>query len=102
MKDNITTGFSTGMIMDAINNQNIAQSDEEKKRINDTVMDNTIANVNPVNSIKHIRKQRTQIRTDNRVGRNDLCPCGSGKKFKKCCMGKGKYDATYKEVTTRR
>ncbi|WP_445082253.1 SEC-C metal-binding domain-containing protein [Candidatus Protochlamydia sp. R18] len=20
-----------------------------------------------------------------RVGRNDLCPCGSGKKFKKCC-----------------
>ena len=22
------------------------------------------------------------------VGRNDLCPCGSGKKFKKCCYGK--------------
>jgi len=22
------------------------------------------------------------------VGRNDLCPCGSGKKFKKCCMGR--------------
>lgn len=21
-----------------------------------------------------------------RVGRNDLCPCGSGKKYKKCCM----------------
>lgn len=21
-----------------------------------------------------------------RVGGNDLCPCGSGKKFKKCCM----------------
>jgi hypothetical protein len=21
------------------------------------------------------------------VGRNDLCPCGSGKKFKKCCLG---------------
>jgi len=20
-----------------------------------------------------------------RVGRNDLCPCGSGKKYKKCC-----------------
>lgn len=20
------------------------------------------------------------------VGRNDLCPCGSGKKFKKCCL----------------
>ena len=24
------------------------------------------------------------------VGRNDLCPCGSGKKYKKCCMKKEK------------
>ena len=24
-----------------------------------------------------------------RVGRNDPCPCGSGKKFKQCCMKKG-------------
>ncbi|WP_028314761.1 anaerobic sulfatase maturase [Desulfatibacillum aliphaticivorans] len=23
-----------------------------------------------------------------KAGRNDPCPCGSGKKFKKCCMGK--------------
>jgi preprotein translocase subunit SecA len=23
-----------------------------------------------------------------KIGRNDPCPCGSGKKFKKCCMGK--------------
>ena len=21
-----------------------------------------------------------------KVGRNDPCPCGSGKKYKKCCM----------------
>ena len=21
-------------------------------------------------------------------GRNDPCPCGSGKKYKKCCLGK--------------
>ncbi len=24
----------------------------------------------------------------HRVGRNDPCPCGSDRKFKKCCMGK--------------
>ncbi len=24
----------------------------------------------------------------NAVGRNDACPCGSGKKFKKCCLNK--------------
>ena len=23
-----------------------------------------------------------------KVGRNDPCPCGSGKKYKKCCLGK--------------
>ncbi|MBN9520940.1 SEC-C domain-containing protein [bacterium] len=25
-------------------------------------------------------------RDDARVGRNDPCPCGSGKKYKKCCL----------------
>lgn len=24
----------------------------------------------------------------SKVGRNDRCPCGSGKKYKKCCLGK--------------
>jgi preprotein translocase subunit SecA len=28
-------------------------------------------------------------RRQQRVGRNDPCPCGSGKKFKNCCMRKG-------------
>jgi uncharacterized protein len=23
---------------------------------------------------------------DSKVGRNDPCPCGSGKKYKQCCM----------------
>ena len=27
-------------------------------------------------------------RVSGRVGRNDYCPCGSGKKFKKCCLMK--------------
>jgi len=30
---------------------------------------------------------RTPIRRDRpRVGRNDPCPCGSGKKYKRCCL----------------
>jgi preprotein translocase subunit SecA len=33
--------------------------------------------------------QPTQRRTGEKVGRNDPCPCGSGKKYKKCC-GAGK------------
>ncbi len=27
----------------------------------------------------------TVVRSEPRVGRNDPCPCGSGKKYKKCC-----------------
>jgi preprotein translocase subunit SecA len=30
-------------------------------------------------------KPKPIVRTAARVGRNDPCPCGSGKKFKKCC-----------------
>lgn len=31
------------------------------------------------------------VRVENKIGRNDPCPCGSGKKFKKCCIDKGIY-----------
>jgi hypothetical protein len=27
--------------------------------------------------------------TSHQTGRNDLCPCGSGKKFKACCLARG-------------
>ncbi len=30
----------------------------------------------------------TVVRHDQRTGRNDPCPCGSGQKYKKCCIGK--------------
>jgi len=29
--------------------------------------------------------QQPQVRSE-KVGRNDPCPCGSGKKYKKCCL----------------
>lgn len=31
------------------------------------------------------RSDKEPIRKENKVGRNDPCPCGSGKKYKKCC-----------------
>jgi hypothetical protein len=30
----------------------------------------------------------TVVRKDEKIGRNDPCPCGSGKKYKKCCLHK--------------
>jgi len=29
------------------------------------------------------------VKSNQKIGRNDPCPCGSGKKYKKCCMLKG-------------
>ncbi len=31
------------------------------------------------------KKERRPIRREQKVGRNELCPCGSGKKYKHCC-----------------
>lgn len=28
------------------------------------------------------------LRHEQKVGRNDPCPCGSGWKYKRCCLGK--------------
>lgn len=30
--------------------------------------------------------KRYQVRKQHNIGRNDPCPCGSGKKFKQCCI----------------
>jgi len=36
--------------------------------------------------------KKQPVRKDKKVGPNDPCPCGSGKKYKKCCMQKDKTD----------
>ncbi len=37
------------------------------------------------NGEKKTKKVTVAKRREEQVGRNDLCPCGSGKKYKKCC-----------------
>ena len=32
------------------------------------------------------RLQATEVKTRAKVGRNDACPCGSGRKYKQCCL----------------
>ena len=34
------------------------------------------------------QKPETYRRPEPKIGRNDPCPCGSGKKYKICCLGK--------------
>jgi len=40
-------------------------------------------------ALEQIDTARSQIYTRaKKIGRNEVCPCGSGKKYKKCCLGK--------------
>lgn len=34
----------------------------------------------------HAEKPKPVVRPADKIGRNDPCPCGSGLKYKKCCM----------------
>jgi uncharacterized protein YecA (UPF0149 family) len=36
--------------------------------------------------------QETYKRDSPKIGRNEKCPCKSGKKYKKCCLGRNKND----------
>lgn len=51
-------------------------------------LENILGNIHK--DILELRKDQVaatkQIINQPKVGRNDPCPCGSGKKFKKCCM----------------
>jgi preprotein translocase subunit SecA len=38
-------------------------------------------------------KVKTIRRASPKIGRNDPCPCGSGKKYKKCCMSRDQASA---------
>ncbi len=40
----------------------------------------------PVNAV-HDNEARKPVSVGNKVGRNEPCPCGSGKKYKHCCGG---------------
>ncbi|OGW82018.1 MAG: hypothetical protein A3G33_04530 [Omnitrophica bacterium RIFCSPLOWO2_12_FULL_44_17] len=33
-------------------------------------------------------KKPEPVHVEHKAGRNDPCPCGSGKKYKKCCLTK--------------
>lgn len=37
---------------------------------------------------RHIRDEARNLKQNKRISRNQLCPCGSGKKYKRCCLKK--------------
>jgi len=44
------------------------------------------------------RPFKTYVRSEPKIGRNDYCPCGSGLKFKKCCLDAAPASAAQPEL----
>ncbi len=61
---------TVGLLYHVVKNENI-----ERKRV-----------AQPVNAVAPGQQQesRTVVKKEKKIGRNDPCPCGSGKKYKKC------------------
>ena len=47
---------------------------------------------------KNKGKKQAKVQEKKKLGRNDPCPCGSGKKYKKCCYGKPIADDTLADL----
>jgi uncharacterized protein YecA (UPF0149 family) len=55
-------------------NQDIARREEERQRIQEAA----------ASAGREQQRPQTVVRNTPKVGPNDPCPCGSGKKYKKC------------------
>ena len=63
---------------------NTSLSEDEIQSMIENTIERSI--VQPIPHISQEPQLRPQQRFDRKIGRNELCPCGSGKKYKKCCM----------------
>lgn len=53
-------------------------------------------------AIRAMRAEYTRQEKKVKIGRNDPCPCGSGKKYKKCCLNKPKQPEDFIESSRER
>ncbi len=63
-----------------------------KNWVNPTTGMNYAIRADRVQIVSPNDKRQPYVRKHKKAGANDPCPCGSNKKFKKCCRGNGKYD----------
>ena len=71
------------------------EAEEERKKSDNVALDGDT--IEAMKRMGYIRKTRPIVRDNSKIGRNDPCPCGSGKKYKNCCMDSGKYETTHYE-----
>ena len=84
--------METGMIMDAVaNTENLNEIKKDNAALNAAITNDQMKKLE-VLAQKYEEAHTQKIREHKKIGRNDLCPCGSGKKYKNCCLKTGKYE----------
>lgn len=78
-----TNVFKPGAVMDLVANAQVK---------NDTQTIETAVQNQQVSNYRYLGKTRTIIREYEKINRNDTCPCGSGKKYKNCCLKEGTFE----------
>ena len=61
----------------------VHKKNENMQRVN--LVRTMITNLNAAQSAGGDDKAKPKVNSTKKVGRNDPCPCGSGKKYKQCC-----------------
>ena len=92
---NKTQNVKTGTIMDGINNELEEITDSETTLDSNNSLNKLDVSSLDAATIKRLmdyQNRKPSVREYKKIGRNDPCPCGSGKKYKKCCLNTGKYE----------
>ena len=67
--------------------QDNKKEDQEKRLLEAICVQHEIDHLNGI-TIHNRENKSKPIISEKKIGRNDPCPCGSGKKYKKCCLKK--------------
>ena len=86
-REHMENKLQTGMIMDGV-----SQTEEQKQakeNLNEAV---GINQEQIMQAMANYKAAHTPKIKEYKIGRNDPCPCNSGKKYKNCCLSTGKYE----------
>ena len=82
--------FKPGVVMDLVSNSQVKS---------DTETIEAAVKTQQTSNVKYLGKTKTIVREFTKISRNDDCPCGSGKKYKKCCLSSGRFEKNH-ELTS--
>jgi preprotein translocase subunit SecA len=76
----------------AIREETVSRMFRVQVRTNQEVKREKVAKETGTGAATNSEVKKAPVRKDKKAGPNDPCPCGSGKKYKKCCMHKEKIE----------